>query len=163
MADRYQNSGYRFLPYSMQKLTDLDPMTKVENYSREMNMAKLKEDILKNIEMIFISKSHFFRINDEIPEDMQTSVICLGLDDYTGKRLNNDLIMELETNIIEQLKYFESRINPETIEVDVKIKNNGYSCDIVVTGKINMAEINEEIKFKTSFNFETGLSVIEQL
>ena len=116
-----------------------------------------------NIEMIFISKSHFFRINDEIPEDMQTSVICLGLDDYTGKRLNNDLIMELETNIIEQLKYFESRINPETIEVDVKIKNNGYSCDIIVTGKINMAEINEEIKFKTSFNFETGLSVIEQL
>lgn len=163
MADRYQNSGYRFLPYSMQKLTDLDPMTKVENYSREMNMAKLKDDILKNIEMIFISKSHFFRINDEIPEDTQTSVICLGLDDYTGKRLNNDLIMELETNIIEQLKYFESRINPETIEVDVKIKNNGYSCDIVVTGKINMAEINEEIKFKTSFNFETGLSVIEQL
>ena len=93
MADRYQNSGYRFLPYSMQKLTDLDPMTKVENYSREMNMAKLKDDILKNIEMIFISKSHFFRINDEIPEDMQTSVICLGLDDYTGKRLNNDLII----------------------------------------------------------------------
>ena len=75
MAENIANSGYKFLPYSMQKLTDLDPLTKVENYSREMNIPKLKDDILKNIEMIFMSKSHLFNNTDNLPEEVRNSVI----------------------------------------------------------------------------------------
>lgn len=163
MAENIANSGYKFLPYSMQKLTDLDPLTKVENYSREMNIPKLKDDILKNIEMIFMSKSHLFNNTDNLPEEVRNSVICYGLDDYTGRRLNNELIIHLEKNIIEQIKCYESRINPETIEVDVTIKNNGYYCDMIISGALNIPDINETIKFQTSFNFETGLSTIKPL
>lgn len=163
MADDFQNSGYKFLPYSMQKLTDLDPLTKVENYSREMNIPKLKEDIIKNIEMIFMSKSHLYTDIENLPEDVKNSVIRYGLDDYTGRRLSNELIMHLEANIIEQIKYYESRINPDTIEVDVKIKNNGYYCDMIISGDVNIPDIHETVKFQTSFNFETGLSTIKPL
>ena len=110
-----------------------------------------------------MSKSHLYTDIENLPEDVKNSVICYGLDDYTGRRLSNELIMHLEANIIEQIKYYESRINPDTIEVDVKIKNNGYYCDMIISGDVNIPDIHETVKFQTSFNFETGLSTIKPL
>lgn len=163
MAENILNSGYKFLPYSMQKLTDLDPLTKVENYSREMNIPKLKDDILNNIEMIFMSKSHLFNDVDNLPKDIKSSVVCYGLDDYSGKRLNNELLNLIEKNIIEQLKFFEPRLNPDTISVQNKINDNGYKCDMIISAAVNISDINETVSFQTSFNFETGLSTIKPL
>ena len=47
--------------------------------------------------------------------------------------------------------------------MNVKVKNNGYYCDMIISGDVNIPDIHETVKFQTSFNFETGLSTIKPL
>lgn len=77
----------------------------------------IKAEILQNITLILNSKSHLPL--DKMPgfEEVQYTVLGLGLADFCGKYHNQAQLAQLKQQITAQIIHFEPRLEPTTIEI----------------------------------------------
>lgn len=145
-----------FLPCFLTRLTDSDPHVMTEKYFA--TPGQLKEDVLRNIEMILNSKS---RLSDTELGDEQcllNSVLGLGLADFCGESRSYQTFERLKHNIVTQLVYFEPRIEPASIEVKLLEKagslNHVREMEIAVV--IEAKSVNLGLRFLSRIDLETG-------
>lgn len=139
-----------FLPYSLSKLVDDNPFIKTENYSQNLNIQVLKQDILENLKMIFASKSHL-QIKEE---NLAKSVLCCGVDDFSGEAINDENIDHFISDVIQKIIYFEPRIDPHSIVVINLTRDNQYIYNIKL--RANLILVDEEMVFDMVFDFSSS-------
>jgi type VI secretion system protein ImpF len=157
-----QRALYR--PYLLRRLTDSKPLQKEEQYSTAISMEDVRQDIYDNLSALFNSCSHLSAKELKYSEVVQ-SVLGFGLSDYSGRSMTNQDREKLRQEIIFQIKTFEPRIDPATLEVTILDKGEGYSSSMAFTvgGQVTIGTMSEELLFLSHFNVETGQAELETM
>ncbi len=150
----------RYMPCLLSRLVDKNPEKKTDaGFSRGVSVKTLKREILRNIEMILNSASHPSR--RELGDDplVCTSVLALGLPDFCGVSHGAESRERLRSEILRQVRLFEPRIRPESLEVvvsDAKDAAGTSVLDAEIRGLIEVSPLREELVFRSRFDLETG-------
>jgi type VI secretion system lysozyme-like protein len=148
----------RYKPYVLKRLTDDEPYEKKEVLSSVITEKQVKEDIFRNIEMMFFSRSHPSLEELKGYEDLENSVLGYGISDYCGKICGDDDREFLLEHIKKQIRDFEPRLGPDTIEV--KFANPDATMrsllELRISGQITVGQVNEEMLFISRLDLETG-------
>lgn len=146
------------MPCVLTRLRDNDPDSRRESFSRSVSLAELRESILENIRLIFHSR--FRPEAGELGDDprLMSSVLGLGLSDFCGMARSDENRARLREDIIRQLRWFEPRLDPETLEVEVRdgSKRDGSGWALVITGRISVAPLSGEMLCVSEIDLETG-------
>jgi type VI secretion system lysozyme-like protein len=172
MADRYYGSRRernwedtskepaRYRPYLLSRLTDLDPLEKKDTFDRIINSKQLKKDVFDNIEMLFYSRSHLSPAEMRNMPELENSVLGYGVSDFCGRMHSKSNEEFLREHIRKQLIDFEPRLDPATVAVDFFASENSIESllEFHISGVIRTKEVNEEVRFVSKINLETGLA-----
>lgn len=153
----------KYWPCLLRRLTDFAPDEKKENYSQGITIRQLKKDIFDNIEMILNSRSHPQAEDLEKYPEIDDSVLAYGLTDFCGKVCSMDDKETIREHILHQLRVFEPRLNPDTIDVSLS-QNDRETKSVLefqISGMIDVAELSEEIVFISRLDLETGNSYLK--
>jgi type VI secretion system protein ImpF len=148
----------RYKPYVLKRLTDFEPYEKTERIRNVITEKQVKEDIFRNIEMLFSSRSHPSVKELEGYEDIEDSVLCYGISDYCGK-INSDISREtLLEQIQRQIAVFEPRLAPESVRVDFANPDASMRSllELRISGVVRVAHVDEEVVFISHLDLETG-------
>jgi type VI secretion system lysozyme-like protein len=148
----------RYKPYVFKRLTDLEPHEKTEHIQNIITEKQVKEDIFRNIEMLFASRSHPSIKEFKGYEDVENSVLGYGISDYCGKICSDNDREELLEHIRKQIKIFEPRMDSESVKVefanpDVSLRS---MLELRISGIVMVAQLNEEMIFISHLDLETG-------
>lgn len=148
----------------MTRLVDSEPESKIDKSYRAFTADQVKEDVMKNLEMILNSSSR--PSYEELGGDpwVLGSVLGFGLTDFCGTSHSVDYVEELRKRIYFQIATFEPRIKKETLEVELVEETNGESKDLVlqINGVIHIAPLNEEISFISRLDLELGRASVSE-
>jgi type VI secretion system lysozyme-like protein len=148
----------RYKPYVLKRLTDDEPYEKREPAAAVITEKQVKDDIFRNIEMIFCSRSHPTLADFNGYEDVENSVLGYGISDYCGKVCGDEDREFLLEHIKKQIRDFEPRLDPDSIEVeftnpDVAMRS---LLELRISGRIAVEQVNEEMLFISRLDLETG-------
>jgi type VI secretion system lysozyme-like protein len=148
----------RYKPYVLKRLTDDEPYEKREHVETVITEKQVKDDIFKNIEMLFCSRSHPTLADFNGYEDVEDSVLGYGISDYCGKVCGDEDREFLLEHIKKQIRDFEPRLVPDSIEVafanpDVAMRS---LLELRISGRIAVEQVNEEMLFISRLDLETG-------
>ncbi|MDR2746408.1 MAG: type VI secretion system baseplate subunit TssE [Treponema sp.] len=159
--ENYRNirrEDVRYKPYVLKRLTDDEPYEKRENIQNVITEKQVKDDIFRNIEMLFYSRSHPSQAEFKGREDIENSVLGYGITDYCGKLCTDDERAFLLEHIKKQIRVFEPRLAPDSVEVeyanpDVAMRS---LLELRISGRITVKQVDEEILFVSRLDLETG-------
>jgi type VI secretion system lysozyme-like protein len=148
----------RYKPYVLKRLTDDEPYEKKETVSTVITEKQVKDDIFKNIEMLFCSRSHPSLAELKGYEDLENSVLGYGISDYCGKICSDDDREFLLEHIKKQIRDFEPRLATDSIEVkfanpDVTMRS---LLELRISGRMSVGQVDEEMLFISRLDMETG-------
>jgi type VI secretion system lysozyme-like protein len=148
----------RYKPYVLKRLTDDEPYEKREIVQTVITEKQVKDDIFRNIEMLFCSRSHPSLAELKSYEDVENSVLGYGISDYCGKVCGDEEREFLLEHIKKQIRDFEPRLAPDSIEVkfanpDVAMRS---LLELRIGGRIVVEQVNEEVLFISRLDLETG-------
>ncbi|MDR1469215.1 MAG: GPW/gp25 family protein [Spirochaetaceae bacterium] len=148
----------KYRPFILKRLTDTEPQIKKELPYGLATAKQLKEDIFDNIEMLFFSRSHagFGELGDDA--EVGNSVLGYGIQDFCGKTVSGDYKEELRQHIMKQIRTFEPRLDPSSVIVDFSQERDGSILEYVIGGVIKVKEVNEEVKFFSRLDIESGIA-----
>ena len=156
--ENIRKEDVRYKPYVLRRLTDFEPYEKKERSQNVITEKQVKEDIFKNIEMLFSSRSHPSLKELKDYEDVEDSVLGYGISDYCG-RINSDLSREmLLEHIQKQIRVFEPRLSPDSIRVDFANPDASMRSllELRISGIVTVSQVNEEVVFISHLDLETG-------
>lgn len=147
-------NGSGFLPYTLSKIINDSSLL----LSKTINVELLEQDIINNLKMIFSSKSHL-DVKDEL---ISTSVLCMGLKDFSGEQVTDDIIKAFKDRLLEQISFFEPRIKVDNISIK-NLNDNKHIYQIEIDALYNLPLLDGGLNLKVNFDFETGSSVFENI
>lgn len=153
----------KYWPCLLRRLTDFVPDEKKENYTAGITINQLRKDIFDNIEMILNSRSHPQTADFKGRTELNESVLAYGLTDFCGKVCSQDDREAIRDHILHQIRLFEPRLNPDTIDV-ILADNERESRSVLefqISGMIDVGELREEIVFISQLDLETGNSYLK--
>lgn len=122
------------------------------------DLEQLKKEISFNIESILNSRSRpsFKELNED--PVVQFSVIGMGIDDFCGCQHSDATVKKLKQQMREQLRHFEPRLDPESIDVTVKGEEGRKGVLIMeITGRICVKPFEGEYLCSYTLDLETGI------
>jgi type VI secretion system lysozyme-like protein len=148
----------RYKPYVLKHLTDDEPYEKKETARNVITEKQVKEDIFRNIEMLFCSRSHPSLMELKGYEDVENSVLGYGISDYCGRICGDDEREALLAHIRKQIQDFEPRLAPDSITVEFANPDASLRSllELRIAGRIVAAQVNEEMLFISRLDLETG-------
>lgn len=151
------------MPCVLMRLTDREPMVQRERYSRGISIQQLKRDILWNIELLLNSRSHPSRAELRSDAEVCNSVLGMGLEDFCGVSHGREERERLRREILQQLRNFEPRINPDSLSVSLidMEANSGSVVELEIHGRIEVAPLSEELLFRSRLDLETGTASVD--
>jgi type VI secretion system lysozyme-like protein len=158
--DNASKEPARYRPYLLSRLTDTDPLEKKDTFDRLINSKQLKKDVFENIEMLFYSRSHLSPAELRNIPELENSVLCYGIVDFCGRMHSKSNEEFLREHIRKQLLDFEPRFDPSTVLVEFSSSENSIESllEFHISGMIRTGEVNEEVRFISKINLETGLA-----
>jgi type VI secretion system protein ImpF len=148
----------RYKPYVLKRLTDDEPYEKREILVNVITEKQVKEDVFRNIEMLFYSRSHPSLEELKGYEDLENSVLNYGISDYCGKICGDDDREFLLGHIKKQIRDFETRLDPDSVNVQFTNPDAAMRSllELRISGQIAVGQINEEMIFISRLDLETG-------
>ncbi|MDR2663888.1 MAG: GPW/gp25 family protein [Treponema sp.] len=148
----------RYKPYVLKRLTDDEPYEKKEPPQTVITEKQVKEDIFRNIEMLFYSRSHLPPEELKPYKELENSVLGYGISDYCGKVCGDDDRVFLLEHIKKQIRDFEPRLAPDSIGVEFTNPDATMRSllELRILGHINVGQVNEEMIFISRLDLETG-------
>jgi type VI secretion system protein ImpF len=164
MSDRnesYRNirkEDARYKPYVLKRLTDDEPHEKKETLVNVITEKQVKEDIFRNIEMLFYSRSHPSLRELNGYEELENSVLGYGISDHCGKIYGDADREFLLEHIKKQIRDFEPRLAPDSIDVQFTNPDAAMRSllELRISGQIAVGQISEEMLFISRLDLETG-------
>lgn len=146
-----------FSPCLLSRLIDREPQIKTEHNPLMVTAEQLRMDVLRNLEIIFNSRSRLSDAELGYSKEMTTSVLGFGLSDFCGISRNSDAAEHLQAAIAKQIQCFEPRIRKESLEVSI-LPGEGRATELEfqISGTIMVAPLKEEVLFTSKVDLETG-------
>jgi type VI secretion system protein ImpF len=159
MAD----SDARYKPYVLKRLTDLEPGEKDEVYSPVISMKDVEADIYDNLLTLFNSSSHPSLAEMKGYPELEHSVLGYGILDYCGAVTSRDDLERLRAAIERQIKFFEPRLAPNTVHVEMIQSPLGMAAEmrLRISGHVVVGEADRELVFLSKLDVETGRTELE--
>ncbi len=158
------NSGDRFMPGILARLTDNNPEQKTENYTRGISVRLLRKDILWNIETLLNSRSHPPEKDWNGDSEVMNSVLGYGLCDFCGQTHKKRNLVRLKDEILRQIRLFEPRLDPDSLVAkivnDEDVNTVPVSLEIEVRGVISVVALKDELVFCSKLDLETGNATV---
>lgn len=148
----------RYKPYTLKRLTDVEPDEKSERPESLLTAKQLKDDIFDNLDMLFNSRSHASLEDLKGYEEVEDSVLGYGISDFCGRQSSTASREGMRANIFKKIQLFETRLNPASIVIELLDIKGGDSTSIEfsISGQIRTKEVSEEIYFISKLNLESG-------
>ena len=149
-----------YKPFTLKRLTDYDPSEQSEGSGSLITGKQLKEDIFENIDMLFNSRSHATSadLRGDAAGEIERSVLGYGISDFCGRQSSTASRDSLREHIFSQIRFFEPRLDPASLSIDLQDVKGGDSTSIEfrISGNIKVKEVNEEVAFISRLNLESG-------
>ncbi|MBQ8478463.1 MAG: GPW/gp25 family protein [Succinivibrio sp.] len=153
----------KYVPCILTRITDDNPQSHVDSQEKVISLEKVKQEILFNISQILNSRSRpqYNELNND-PEIIR-SVLGFGLSDFCGVSNTAKEVSILINEIKEQIKCFEPRLDPASIEVTLKEGVNLSNCSFALEIKANYAIKSLEGSFLclSYLDLESGFASVE--
>jgi predicted component of type VI protein secretion system len=147
-----------FKPYILKRLTDFFPNEISETYVSAASLKDIKEDVFDNIEMLFGSSAHGSREELKDSRDIESSVLGYGITGYCGT-IDSDRDRErILLHIVQQLRDFEPRIDPDSLEVELVRNKERFSSvmEFNISGRVSLGKLSDKISFAARLDTDTG-------
>ncbi len=165
MANNKVKFEEKYLPCVLTRLADDNPQTNIDDLSRGVPLKNIKQEIINNIDQMLNSRSRPSDKDLMYDNQLTTSVLAYGLPDFCGKSFNQDTITQIVNRIKKQIKTFEPRILPDSIQINV-LKNlpNQNKCTFAmeIRARFAVKEISDEFICVSSLDLESGLTVTKE-
>jgi len=99
----------KYMPCLMTRLFDANPHQKTEPFLRGISTQRLKDEILANISLILNSSTHPTAEALNFDDELCSSVLGMGLEDFCGCSHSLQKRRQLQQQIMYQLQKFEPR------------------------------------------------------
>ena len=150
----------RLQPCLLDRLTDDEPeVTKESRDQRLVSVRKYKSAVLRDIEMLFNSRTH--PSDDNICEfaEAATSVLNYGIPDLFGTTISGISKVELEARVKRALQYFEPRISDRSVYVRMVSPPDPVNIRTIsfeIEGELWAQPLPDRLFVKTEVDLETG-------
>ena len=156
----------RVLPCLLDRLSDDHPKQGNEGRNeRVISLSRYKEGVLRDLRWLFNSMAHID--GEPITEDeiLASSVLNYGLRNLSGLVADSIDVEAYRRHIVDCLKKFEPRLNPNTIEVrliqDPEKSGKGVpTLHFEISGELWARPVPERFLARTEMDLETGECIV---
>lgn len=150
----------RLQPSLLDRLTDVDPESKVESRERRvLSVQRLKAGVLRDLAWL-LNTSRLETTEDLEPYPCaRDSVLNYGIPDFSGVSLSGMDTARLEKAVRDAIVKFEPRINERTLKVAVVVDYDRMSRNSLVfkiEGELWAQPTPLSLFLKTELDLETG-------
>lgn len=162
MKERIKN-GDRYIPCILSRLSDDEPQSRIDRMPRIVPLEKIKQEILLNISQILNSRTH--PMPDDLGNRLEVvhSVLSFGLSDFCGQNKSLSTVERIKHEIIEQIRYFEPRVNPDTVVVEHKAEDSMESASgflLEISAEFALQALAGQFICISYLDLETGLATV---
>ncbi len=157
-----RHNDERFLPCVLERLIDLNPGVKHDTADRTISLEELRLSILGNIRLLLNSRFRpEFSDLGEDPE-LKRSVLGFGLSDFCGLTHSQACLERVRSEMLEQIRAFEPRLDPESVAVVLDDKHSGpTSWSLFISGTIRAKSLSGELLCISEVDLESGAASLE--
>lgn len=169
------SSRDRLQPSLLDRLIDNDPQQRQEGIdARVLTRQQLRAAVLRDLSWLFNDTRQepeptSTRL-DEIKlwqqhEHARRSVLNYGVPAFSGVTLSSMDQATMERAIVEAIRIFEPRIDPETLEVEVNVDytNHHNTLQLVIRGQMWSQPVPLELLLAADVDVETGNTRVREL
>ena len=154
----------RILPNLFDKLTDAAVGTFLEPLQdREASIEKYKDIVLRDLVALLNSSVTIGEAGFENLGSLKKSTMTYGMKSLAGMTFSNSNKQDILEEIKKAILKFETRIYPESLEVELMKDSNGsvecttgHKIKITIAGALKPLQKKEKIFVKTEIDLETG-------
>ena len=157
-----------YKPFTLKRLTDYNPSERSEGSGRLISNKQLRDDVFENLDMLFNSRCHASLADLKGYQELEESVLGYGITDFCGRTSSTASRDELRDYIYQNIRFFEPRLDPDSIVVEFheSQKEGSYSgndagrdftsLEYRISGVISVKDVKEEFGFISRLNLESG-------
>ena len=159
----------RLLPTLLDRLTDLAPQREHDTLAeRVVTRKQLRQIILRDLSWLLNATNAESEIELEDFEDARGSTLNFGLPAFSGKRVSDVKLTDLESAIQRAIQQFEPRVMPQSLVVNASLASDDEAAHNTVVfeirGQIWAHPYPIEMLLKSSIDLETGsVTLLDQL
>lgn len=170
------NSRDRLQPSLLDRLLDDEPQSAVERAeARVLTRQQLRAAVLRDLSWLFNATR---AEPDALSEDRERvelwqqmsharqSVLNYGMPAYSGVTLSSLDRQRIERSVIEAIRTFEPRIDPATLEVEVRGEDDSgreNTLQLVIRGKMWSQPVPLELLLAADLDIETGHTRVREM
>ncbi len=151
----------RLLPTLLDRLTDHAPQRSNDSVSERLVTRKqLRQIILRDLSWLLNATNAEAELEMEDFPDARASTLNYGLPAFSGKRVSDVQLSDLEEAIRESIERFEPRVMSKTLSVHANVSSENEAAHNMVVfeirGQIWAHPYPIEMLLKSSIDLETG-------
>lgn len=158
----------RLQPSLLDRLIDADPRLQNEPATaRVLTRQQLRQAVLRDLSWLFNATRPEPELRSERRAEHQLwqqhelarrSVLNFGMPAFSGQTLSSVDIPLIRRSVAECIKTFEPRIDPATLEVDIKVdhENHHNTMQMTIRGFMWNQPVPLELLLAADVDFETG-------
>jgi type VI secretion system protein ImpF len=155
-------SGDRYIPCILSRLADDEPQSRIDSMPRVVPLEKIKQEILLNINQILNSRSRPSPRDMGYLPEVGSSVLCFGLSDFCGLTKSIESVEKIKNEIISQIRYFEPRVDAESVIVEYQDdsfdKSSGFVFEICA--QFSLKALSGKFICISYLDLETGMATV---
>ena len=169
------SSRDRLQPSLLDRLIDLEPAHHKETQdARALTRHQLRAAVLRDLSSLFNAIRPEPEHNSARKEELalwqgvdfaRRSVLNYGMPAYSGQTLSSLDGHAIEQSVAEAIRAFEPRIDPDSLQVDVKIdvSNHHNTLQIVIRGQMWCQPVPLDLLLSADVDVETGNTLVREL
>ena len=173
MADL--SSRDRLQPSLIDRLIDNDPLQRKESVdARVLSRQQLRAAVLRDLSWLFNDSRIEPEVNSQRKDELalwkslefaRRSVLNFGMPAFSGVTLSSMDTHEIERAVTEAIRNFEPRIDPDTLEVEVRTDVNDLqnTLQLVIRGQMWSQPVPLELLLAADVDVESGSTRVREL
>lgn len=169
------NSRDRLQPSLLDRLIDLEPQHQKESLdARVLTRQQLRAAVLRDLSWLFNDTRAEPEVNSTRKEELalwrandlaRRSVVNFGMPAFSGVTLSSMDRLTIERSVAEVIRNFEPRIDPDTLQVEVKVDHGNHhnTMQIVIRGQMWSQPVPLELLLAADVDVETGNTRVREL
>lgn len=169
------NSRDRLQPSLLDRLIDHEPVSKKESLeARALTRQQLRAAVLRDLSWLFNATRQEPEQNSERREDIERwaaadlarkSVLNYGMPAFAGITLSSMDRRSIERGVMEAIRAFEPRIDPQTLGVEVRVdgSNHHNAIQLIIRGKMWAQPVPLELLLAADMDMDTGNTRVREL
>ena len=170
------SSRDRLQPSLLDRLLDHEPQHAKESVdARLLTRQQLRAAVLRDLSWLFNAIRSEPEVNSTRTEEVamwraaplaRRSVLNYGMPAYSGVTLSSMDSREIERSVEQAIRDFEPRIDPKTLNVEIKLANSNEQANtlqIIIRGQMWSQPVPLELLLAADLDIETGHTRVREV